>query len=205
MTKQCRTCGQIKDFALFSKDSKSPDKRQYSCKLCNAEYRKANLDKISNRISNWRANNKQKIRQNLADYRSKNKEKLAAAKLEWQRVNIEYYLLRHRIWRQANSDKVKKWSAAYAAANLSILAWRQARRRSSTMQATPSWSNPIKIKSFYISCDALNMLTGIWHHVDHIVPLRGATVCGLHNEFNLQIITAKENRAKSNIIWPNKP
>ncbi len=65
-------------------------------------------------------------------------------------------------------------------------------------QANVVWANREKMLDIYRECRRLNNETDVRYHVDHIVPLLGKLVCGLHNEFNLQILTAKENQRKSN-------
>ena len=57
---------------------------------------------------------------------------------------------------------------------------------------TPSWANKEKIKQFY-----MNKPEG--HHVDHIIPLQGKYVSGLHVSENLQYLPAQENLLKNNI------
>jgi 5-methylcytosine-specific restriction endonuclease McrA len=66
-------------------------------------------------------------------------------------------------------------------------------------QRMPSWANPDAIRKIYEDCAALNEEHGPRsHHVDHIIPLQGKTVSGLHVENNLQILKASDNIKKSN-------
>lgn len=71
-------------------------------------------------------------------------------------------------------------------------------RRAREIEAMPSWADRGAIKAVYDECIRMTRETGIPHEVDHIVPLRGRNVCGLHVHNNLRPIPALENRAKSN-------
>lgn len=63
--------------------------------------------------------------------------------------------------------------------------------RSRLRKATPPWANKRLIKRFYEMCPK-GMV------VDHIIPIRGKTISGLHVVENLQYMTPEENVKKSN-------
>lgn len=67
----------------------------------------------------------------------------------------------------------------------------QAGVRALKLDRTPSWSNPIKIKEVYDNCPE-------GYHVDHIIPLQGTLVSGLHVDYNLQYLLAEDNLRKNN-------
>jgi hypothetical protein len=71
-------------------------------------------------------------------------------------------------------------------------------RKINLKQACPTWANLKQIQEIYAKAAKLTKETGLRHHVDHIIPLRGKNVCGLHVPCNLQVLTAVENLRKSN-------
>lgn len=84
---------------------------------------------------------------------------------------------------------------AYALAN-------SAARRAGIERATPKWADRSEIVRIYDECLAKTKQTGIAHEVDHIIPLRGEFVSGLHVHWNLRVITRAENSTKSNKLLP---
>jgi hypothetical protein len=82
-----------------------------------------------------------------------------------------------------------------------LRAHHQAKRRAVKLNATPSWlsdSQKEEILNLYWLAQDLRVVTGGDYHVDHIVPIQGKTVCGLHVPWNLQILPADVNFAKGN-------
>lgn len=98
-----------------------------------------------------------------------------------------------REWGKQNPDKVRKYNTG---AHKNYLT---AKRRAMLKNATPIWADMDKIRKLYVEAKEIENLTGNKHEVDHIIPLQGKLVCGLHVEYNMQVIPAEENRRKSNL------
>ena len=112
-------------------------------------------------------------------------------------------------WEQSNIDKVKQYfkeekvlqkrraySKQHYAQNKLYYLEKYNKRRASKLQATTTWGQE-GISAFYKKAKELESLNkGTKYHVDHIIPLAGDNVCGLHNQFNLQILTEQENKRK---------
>lgn len=139
--------------------------------------------------SAWKARNPDADK----NYRERNlsvlKEKARAKHLRTAERNCE----RARQWVEANPERRREtWKKYYQKNRGKFIAVARQRQIHTMKFATPSWADRETISEIYQEAGRLGM------HVDHVIPLRGKTVCGLHVENNLQILTPKENQSKGN-------
>ena len=115
----------------------------------------------------------------------------------YRQDNLEMMRERGRV--RANNDKEGRnaRSAKYRKNNLGKVNARLMKYRADKLQATPPWFETILVSTIYRKATLLRRC-GSNVEVDHIIPLRGKIVSGLHCAANLQILTVAENRSKSN-------
>lgn len=168
LTKVCSSCKIEKDIKCFSRNKNTKDGYKYQCKEC------IKLSYLKNH-DNEKEKRKQHYRENKSRY------------MEWATKARNRRLQKHKEynkeWRSKNKETLAKYTAKY---------------RAQKKLAYPSWANEFYIEEIYHLAHLRTKLTGIEWHVDHIIPLQGKNVCGLHVETNLQVIPGKINRQKSN-------
>jgi hypothetical protein len=144
-------------------------------------------------------------------------------KIEWEETNAKRALLPKseaskkagKKYYEKNKEVVKlralsrppedviKYRETWKVANPELVAANNKHRRTKHKQATPKWltqEHKTEIKQFYLDAMLVSKVTGVPYAVDHIVPLRGELVSGLHVPWNLAVITREENSKKSNKI-----
>jgi len=167
---------------LISYESKRKEKK--------SSYYKLNKEIILSKHKEYKQKNKLKIQVKNKEYQEKNKEQIKEKNVVRRKIyydkNIEKIKQRYKDWVNNNPEKKLALNAKRVAAKL---------------ERTPSWLTDDqlhRIEWFYAEAKRLSEETGIKHHVDHVLPLRGKNVSGLHIPENLQILTARENLRKNN-------
>jgi hypothetical protein len=180
--KQCTNCNQIKPLDLFYKRKTQKDGHRSECKECEQAYNKS--DKV--RAKTKARNEKTK------EYRN-----------NWYKENSEIVKARSKKFREENKEFVNEIGRIYKKTNPGKINAINAKRNATKLRATPKWLTQFDldyIKNLYIQAKELEKLDGIKRHIDHIIPLQGKTVSGLHLPWNLQILTAEENMRKHNCL-----
>lgn len=139
------------------------------------------------------------------NYREKHRELERERGRRWREANPEKMLAAVKRWKLANPERhremMRKAASKYVRTHKATVNANQAARYARKTQAMPAWldaQDRRDIKDWY----ALAASSG--QTVDHIVPLRGKNVCGLHVAWNLQLLPFNVNLAKGNRLEPAK-
>lgn len=134
-------------------------------------------------------------------YRTANTERIRAKKVQWKLDNKAHIAAKDKAYALANPEKRtvarKKWVSANPGKDAALKALnKQARKK-----RVPTWlSDDDKwlIEQAYDLASLRTRSLGFPWHVDHIIPLNGRRVSGLHVPANLQVIPGVENLRKGN-------
>ena len=158
------------------------------------EYRKEKLEKMREQGRKRYERKREIICEKNAEYRAANPERVAAMHKKYQEENEDRIKEMARVWRAVNKklmrDNARKrynTDPAYRARKVARACARVARYR----KHRPKWQKLPEINKFYENCPD-------GYQVDHIIPINGENVSGLHVIKNLQYLTAEENMKKGN-------
>jgi hypothetical protein len=151
------------------------------------------------------AANKERIKARTNAYYHATKDERAETQKQRYEREKEAILAKNRQWAAKNREKMQKYHREYVKRNRDKWSAQTADYRASRKQATTTWANRFFMAEAYALAKLREKICGGTWHVDHIVPLQSALVCGLHVHNNLQVIPDRANKVKSNRHWPEMP
>ena len=171
--KRCSTCKKELPVSDFRRNRTAKDGLQNTCKVCHLRYCYA-----------WKV---------------KNAEKVSLQQKKHRIGHAEYF----KCYKLEHKEQARKQAAKDRAANPGRYAAYAAKHRAAKLRATPvglSDTQRSDILWFYDMASFFSVLMGEQYEVDHVIPLQGKDVCGLHVPWNLRVITAAENSSKGNRV-----
>ena len=136
-----------------------------------------------------------------AVWREENKQLLQEYAREYYKANKQKYIEKAKNWKDENKDRRAEISNKHKKNNRAYYTADTAKYRADKDQRTPNWLTEfdlLHIKCLYQVAAMRTRESGEPWHVDHIIPLRGKLVSGLHTPANMRVIRGEENERKNN-------
>lgn len=204
-SKFCNRCKEHKDTSDFNKNKAKADGLADQCRDCCKElakiYRENNKEKISAGKSKCYQAKREQYKQKTKDWVRKNPEARKEILARYYENNRENILEKQSGYRTENKDVCRERIKDWESRNPAKVRAKYSKRRSVKLSAQPNWlseDHKKQIEDVYLLAKDCEQVSGETYHVDHIVPLQGKAVCGLHVPWNLQVLPSDINVKKGN-------
>jgi 5-methylcytosine-specific restriction endonuclease McrA len=205
-TRRCIKCGVEKPEFEFNRNKSKSGGRNYECRACCVEYRKAyraaNKEKLKANDAAYYAGNKEHVAKIVASYREANSERLKKAVAEYRVANadvIDAYQAEYRVrYKNENPEKYAAAKKAWAKANPEAIRLKGQRRRFKTESAgrlsKGLATKLLKLQQGLCACCGKSLADG--YHIDHIMPV---ALGGTNTDDNIQLLTPLCNMRKGSM------
>ena len=176
-------------------------------------WREANPERRRATIRAWEARNAEHVKavrkanyeknraayiENTRAWKKRNPVRVLASQRARAAINSEKMRAARKAWEQRNPEKALESFKRYRERNRAEIRARLAASKEGREKRRALWANQDAILDFYRQAELMTRTTGRLHVVDHIIPLQGREVSGLHVETNLRVIEHHENAKKHN-------
>lgn len=183
-----KVLGSQKDYARRNKDIIA---------LRRKEYREKNSQKLKEYRQQWFANNKERVTKKLREKFLANPDIIRKKRNEYIRKKSDHIKKWRKEWLRKNRERLREKKRLSYQKNKSGYFARAVKRKAALLQRIPVWADFMLIDNIYKERQRISQETGIIHHVDHIIPLNGKNVSGLHVHNNLRVVPAEINLSKN--------
>jgi hypothetical protein len=146
----------------------------------------------------WKRRNPVRAAACHAAWKRRNPDKVAEYRATGEKRNPGRVAAYDKAWRERNPERAAECNASWRKRNPAKMAEYGVARHCARLRRTPSWADREAIIAVFVEARRLAAETGIPHAVDHVIPLQGKLVSGLHVHTNLRAIPAADNRRKHN-------
>lgn len=202
-TKHCVSCQKAhkKVYASLGKDKEYYEKNKKELSAKGKAYREKNKEVIAERVKLYAQANRDRIKAYKKQYHELNREYLCEKSRKYYEENKDEVARKSILYRQRTKDRKAAYDRMFSQQNRHYRNMLKGANRAKRIQRFVEWDKELTelvVLEAYDLCERREQLTGQKWHVDHVIPLCGKNVSGLHVWNNLAVIPAAVNLSKNN-------